>query len=440
MTTLLVENRLFDPAEALPRPELAALQLGRLRQTVAQAGRVPFYRAALAAAGVGPDDLRSLDDLRRLPFTVKDDMRAHYPLGLLAVPRAEIARVHGSSGTTGMPTFVAYTRRDLETWSGLVARVLTAGGLRPGHLVHVAFGYGLFTGGFGLHAGIERVGAGVVPAGGGNTPRQVLLLRDLAADALICTPSYAFHLAEVIRDAGLPRSDLALRFGHFGGEPWTEELREALERDLGILAFNNYGLSEVIGPGVSGECGARRGMHVAEDHFLVECLDPETLAPRPDGEVGELCFTSLTKEAMPVLRYRTRDLASLDRSPCPCGRTGVRMSRVVGRTDDMLIIRGVNVFPSQVEEALLRVEGTAPHYLIEVSRPGALDEATVKVEVRPADFSDEMRRLVALRDRIDREIHAVTGIRMTVELVAPGSIERSAGKARRVVDHRKAGP
>ena len=435
MSDLLVENRLFDPAEALPRADLAALQLARLQETVARAARVPFYREALAAAGVA--HVASLDDLRRLPFTVKDDMRAHYPLGLLAVPREEIARVHGSSGTTGLPTFVAYTRRDLETWSGLVARFLTAGGLRPGHLVHVAFGYGLFTGGFGLHAGIERVGAGVVPSGGGNTPRQVLLLRDLGADALICTPSYAFHLAEVIRDAGLDRSALRLRLGHFGGEPWTEELRVALEQDLGILAFNNYGLSEVIGPGVSGECGARRGMHVAEDHFLVECLDPRTLAPVPDGEVGELCFTSLTKEAMPVLRYRTRDLASLDRAPCPCGRTGVRMSRVVGRTDDLLIIRGVNVFPSQVEEALLRVEGTAPHYLIEVSRPGALDEATVKIEVRPSEFSDEMRRLVALRDRIDREIHAVTGIRMTVELVAPGSIERFAGKAQRVLDHRK---
>ena len=436
MSDLLVENRLFDPAEALPRADLAVLQLARLQETVARAARVPFYREALAAAGVAR--VASLDDLRRLPFTVKDDMRAHYPLGLLAVPREEIARVHGSSGTTGLPTFVAYTRRDLETWSGLVARFLTAGGLRPGHLVHVAFGYGLFTGGFGLHAGIERVGAGVVPSGGGNTPRQVLLLRDLGADALICTPSYAFHLAEVIRDAGLDRSALRLRLGHFGGEPWTEELRVALEQELGILAFNNYGLSEVIGPGVSGECGARRGMHVAEDHFLVECLDPQTLAPVADGEVGELCFTSLTKEAMPVLRYRSRDLASLDRAPCPCGRTGVRMSRVVGRTDDLLIIRGVNVFPSQVEEALLRVEGTAPHYLIEVSRPGALDEATVKVEVRPSEFSDEMRRLVALRDRIDREIHAVTGIRMTVELVAPGSIERFAGKAQRVLDHRKA--
>jgi len=433
-----VENAVFDPAETLPRADLAALQLSRLRETVARCAGVPFYREAFAAAGVSPDDVRSLDDLRRLPFTVKDDLRRHYPLGLLAVPRAQVARVHGSSGTTGRPTFVAYTRRDLETWSGLVARFLVAGGVRAGHTVHVAFGYGLFTGGFGLHQGIERVGAAVVPAAGGNTPRQVMLIRDLDPDVLVCTPSYALHIAEVMAAEGVRPGDVALRYGHFGAEPWTEEMRAELERALGLLAFNNYGLSEVIGPGVAGECPARLGMHVQEDHFLVECLDPETLAPVPEGEVGELAFTSLTKEALPVVRYRTRDLAAIDRSPCPCGRTGVRMSRVVGRSDDMMIIRGVNVFPSQIEEALLRVEGTAPHYLIEISRPGALDEAVVKVELRPAGFSDEMRQMIELRDRVDREIYSVTGIRMTVELVAPGSIERSTGKARRVVDHRKA--
>jgi len=266
----------------------------------------------------------------------------------------------------------------------------------------------------------------------------VMLIRDLDPDVLVCTPSYALHIAEVMAAEGVRPGDVALRYGHFGGEPWTEEMRAELERALGILAFNNYGLSEVIGPGVAGECGARRGMHVSEDHFLVECLDPETLAPVPEGEVGELVFTSLTKEAMPVVRYRTRDLAALDRSPCPCGRAGARMSRVVGRSDDMMIIRGVNVFPSQIEEALLRVEGTSPHYLIEISRPGALDEAVVKVELRPAGFSDEMRQMIELRDRVDREIYSVTGIRMTVELVAPGSIERSTGKARRVVDLRKA--
>jgi phenylacetate-CoA ligase len=432
------ENRLHDPAEALAPDALSALQARRLRATVARAAQVPFYREALRKAGLAPGDVNSPADVRRLPFTVKDDLRQHYPLGLLAVPREQVARIHGSSGTTGRPTFVAYTKGDLETWSGLVARFLVAGGLRPEHTVHVAFGYGLFTGGFGLHYGIERVGAAVVPAAGGNTPRQVRLIQDLSAEVLVCTPSYALHIAEVAAAEGLLPNDLPLRFGHFGGEPWTEEMRGAVERSLGILAFNNYGLSEVIGPGVAGECGVRDGMHVQEDHFLVECLDPETLEPVPDGQVGELVFTTLTKEAMPVLRYRTRDLAALDRRPCPCGRTGVRMGRVVGRSDDMLIIRGVNVFPSQIEEALLRVEGTAPHYLIEISRPGSLDEAIVKIEVRPGDFRDEMRQMIELKDRIDREIHAVTGIRMTVELVAPGSLERSAGKARRVLDHRKA--
>jgi phenylacetate-CoA ligase len=431
------ENRIWDPAETLSRDELRVLQSARLAETVRRASAVPLYREALARAGIEPSSIRSVDQLRRLPFTVKDDLRANYPFGMLAVPRADLARVHGSSGTTGRPTFVAYTKRDLETWSGLCARFLTAGGLRPEHLVHIAFGYGLFTGGFGLHYGVERVGAAVVPAAGGNTPRQVMLIRDLGAEVLVCTPSYALHIGEVAREQGFGPGKLPLKFGHFGGEPWTDEMRIAIERDLGILAFNNYGLSEVIGPGVAGECADRHGMHVQEDHFLVECLDPVTLEPVRDGEVGELVFTSLTKEANPILRYRTRDLASLDRSPCPCGRTGVRMGRVVGRSDDMFIVRGVNVFPSQVEEALLRVEGTAPHYVIEISRPGALDEAVVKVEIRPGDFSDEMRQMVALHDRIDREIHAVTGIRMRVELVSPGTIERSAGKAKRVVDQRK---
>ena len=437
--SLPFENRIFDPAELLPREELRALQARRLAETVRRVQAVPHYRRALSEAGVSEAGIRSTDDVRRLPFTVKDDLRRSYPLGLLAVPREQVARIHGSSGTTGRPTFVAYTRADLETWAGLCARFLTAGGLRPEHTVHIAFGYGLFTGGFGLHYGVEKVGAAVVPAAGGNTPRQVRLIFDLSAEVLVCTPSYALHIGEVARSEGLRPGDLPLRFGHFGGEPWTEELRREIERSLGILAFNNYGLSEVMGPGVAGECGARDGMHLQEDHFLVECLDPETLEPVPEGEVGELVITSLTKEATPVLRYRTRDLAALDRRPCPCGRTGVRMSRVKGRSDDMIIVRGVNVFPSQVEEALLRVEGTAPHYLIEISRPGALDEAVVKVEVRPADFRDEMRQMIELRDRIDREIHAVTGIRMTVELVAPNTLERSAGKAKRVLDHRKPG-
>ncbi|HSB20956.1 MAG TPA: phenylacetate--CoA ligase [Anaeromyxobacteraceae bacterium] len=434
------ESRIWDPAECLEPDRLRELQDRRLREVVRRASGVAHYAGRLAESGIDPAGFRGLEDLRRLPVTTKADLRQQYPLGLLAVPRAEVARIHGSSGTTGRPTFVAYTRADLDTWAGLCARFLVAGGLRPEHLVHVAFGYGLFTGGFGLHQGIEKVGAGVVPAAGGNTPRQVMLIEDLGAEVLVCTPSYALHIAEVTRGLGKDPAALPLRYGHFGGEPWTEEMRQAIERELGIQAFDNYGLSEVMGPGVAGECRLRDGLHVSEDHFLVEVLDPATLEPVPDGAPGELVLTTLTREAMPLLRYRTRDVAAVTRGRCPCGRTTARMSHVVGRSDDMIIVRGVNVFPSQVEEALLRVEGTAPHYLIEVARPGTLDEAVVKVEVRAQDFSDEMRQMVELRDRIDREIHAVTGIRMAVELVGPGTLERSAGKAQRVLDHRRVPP
>ena len=437
MGEFVCENRIWDKAETMGREELRAAQLKRLGEAVARTANVRFYREAYAKSGVRAESIRSLDDVRRLPLTTKEDLRQHYPLGFMAVGREEIARIHGSSGTTGKPTFVAYTKADLETWSNLCARFLVAGGLRREHLVHIAFGYGLFTGGFGLHYGVERVGAGIVPAAGGNTPRQIMLITDLGAEVLVCTPSYALHIAEVARQQGMDPKKLPLKFGHFGGEPWTEEMRAAMEREYSMLAFNNYGLSEVMGPGVSGECAARKGMHIQEDHFIVECVDPKTLEAVKEGEAGELVFTTLTKEAMPVMRYRTRDIASLDHSPCACGRTGVRMSRVVGRTDDMLIVRGVNVFPSQIEEALLRVEGTAPHYVIEVDRPGALDDVVVRVEMRPQDFSDRMRQMQQLRDRIDREIHAITGIRVKVELVEPQTLERSMGKAVRVVDHRK---
>ncbi|MCD6394923.1 MAG: phenylacetate--CoA ligase, partial [Planctomycetes bacterium] len=379
MVEFVTENRIWDKAETMPREQLRSLQLQRLRDTVAYVKKVPFYEKAFKQAGVTPGDIRSLDDLRRLPFTTKKDLRDHYPLGFLAVGREKIARFHGSSGTTGKPTFVAYTKDDLNTWSDLCARFLVAGGLRAEHTVHIAFGYGLFTGGFGLHYGVERVGAAIVPAAAGNTQRQIMLLRDLEADVLVCTPSYALNIAENLRSMGVDPKSLALKFAHFGGEPWTEDMRSQIEADMGILAFNNYGLSEVIGPGVSGECAARSGMHIQEDHFIVECVDQKTLEPVAPGEWGELVLTSLTKQAMPIIRYRTRDIAKLDESPCPCGRTGVKMSRVIGRSDDMLIIRGVNVFPSQIEEALLRVEGTAPHYLIEVKRPGIMDEITVHV-------------------------------------------------------------
>ncbi|MFW5839630.1 MAG: phenylacetate--CoA ligase family protein, partial [Planctomycetota bacterium] len=343
----------------------------------------------------------------------------------------------GSSGTTGKPTFVAYTAEDLSTWADLCARFLLAGGLQPKDTVQIAFGYGLFTGGFGLHYGVERLGACVIPAASGNTPRQMMLMQDLQTDALVCTPSYALYMADAARSAGIDPAKLPPRFAHFGGEMWTEDMRAQIEAEMDLLAFNNYGLSEVIGPGVSGECAARTGMHIQDDHFIVECIDPETLRPVEPGQQGELVFTTLTKQAMPVIRYRTRDLASLDPNPCPCGRTSIRMSRVIGRTDDMLIIRGVNVFPSQIEEALLRVDGTAPHYQIEISRPGALDEVTIRVEVRPENFSDEMRLMQSLRNRIDREVQAVAGIRARIELVAPKTLDRFQGKAKRVIDHRR---
>lgn len=431
-----LENMIWDKAETLSRSDLAALQLQRLKQQAAHAMNVPFYKKAFAQAGVTPDDIKSLDDIRRLPFTTKADMRENYPLGLMAVERKDVARIHGSSGTTGKPTFVAYTHEDIKTWSNLVARFLVAGGLRSEHVVQIAFGYGLFTGGFGLHYGIETVGAATVPASAGNTPRQLMLMEDLGVDVLICTPSYALNLAEVAVEQNLV-GKLNLKFAHFGGEPWTEDMRCQIENTLQIYAFNNYGLSEVIGPGVSGECMQRNGMHFQEDHFIVECINPDTLEPVAPGEKGELVITSLTKQAMPVIRYRTRDIACVDDSPCPCGRTGKRMGRVVGRTDDMMIIRGVNVFPSQIEEAILRVEGIAPHYLIELSRPGTMDMVTVKVEIIPQNFSDKMAEMQNLHDRLVREIQTVIGVRPNVELVKPQSLERFVGKAKRVVDNRK---
>ena len=415
---------------------MEALQLERLRDLVERVSQVHFYRDHFTLHDISRRSIRALEDVRRLPFTTKDDLRRHHPLGFLAVPRKDVARIHGSSGTTGKPTFVAYTARDLETWSNLCARFLTAGGVRPEHTVQIAFGYGLFTGGFGLHYGVERVGAAVIPVASGNTRRQIDIIHDLHPEVLVCTPSYALTIADGARDLGIDPRSLPLRFGHFGGEPWTEDMRREIEEQLDILAFNNYGLSEVIGPGVSGECAARNGMHFQEDHFLVECIDPETQEPVPEGEPGELVITSLTREAMPLIRYRTRDIARVYREPCPCGRNTMRMSRVTGRSDDMLIIRGVNVFPSQIEEALLRVEGTTPHYLIEVARPGTLDQVTVKVEIRPELFSDRMDRMQALRERISREIQTVAGVRAEVELVEPRRIERFAGKAKRVLDKR----
>ncbi|MGC9053230.1 MAG: phenylacetate--CoA ligase family protein [Candidatus Hydrogenedens sp.] len=438
MNSLPFENSIWDSAETIKPEERHKLQLELLKKVVDRVYiTVPFYKNSFDKYKVKPEDIKSLDDLRRLPFTVKEDLRQNYPLGLVAVPKYELARIHGSSGTTGKPTLVAYTHKDIETWANLCARFLVAGGLRKEHFVQISFGYGLFTGGFGLHYGAEKVGATIIPAASGNTARQILLIQDLKPDVLICTPSYALNIAEHAKQTGIDPKNLSLKYGHFGGEMWTEDMRKEIEDQLGIKAFNNYGLSEVIGPGVSGECYLQKGMHIQEDHFIVECLNPSTLEPVKEGEYGELVFTSLTKEAFPIIRYRTRDLACLDTSPCPCGRTTKRMSRVKGRSDDMLIIRGVNVFPSQIEEAILQVPGIAPHYLIEVTRPGILDEISVKVELQAGYISDKMSEMQSLRDRVLRKINEITGIHVNIELLPPNTLERSTGKACRVIDHRK---
>ena len=437
MCEMCIPNRIWNPkAETMPVKELKEFQLQKLRQTVEHSMNVKFYREELTKRNITADSIKTLDDIRKLPFTVKEDMRANYPFGLFAVPPSKLLRIHASSGTTGKSTIVGYTRNDLAIWTELCSRFLVAGGLTEDQICQIAFGYGLFTGGFGLHYGIENVGAAIIPASSGNTERQITLMHDMQVQTLVCTPSYALNIAEVIKNMNLNNGELALKYAHLGGEQWTEDMRIAVEKQLNIHAFNNYGLSEIIGPGVAGECAARNGMHIQEDYFIFECIDPDTLEPVPEGEEGELVITALGKEACPMLRYRTRDLARIYRMDCPCGRTGMLMSRVKGRTDDMLIIKGANVFPSQVEEAMLRVEGVAPHYLIEIFRPGTMDEAVLKVEVTPECFSDKMDDMVRLKGRIQREIHTVTGINFKIDLVEPNSLERFTGKAKHVIDHR----
>ena len=437
-TKPLIENAFWQKEEeCMPRAELRALQLQKLRSLVARVyASVPAYTEALDRAGVKPDDIKTLDDIRRLPFTTKADLRNHYPLGYLAIPRREVARFHGSSGSTGKPTFVAYSKSDMNHWADLCARFLYSGGLRASMTAQVSFGYGLFTGGFGLHQGIERVGAAVLPASSGNTARQLVLLQDMRPDYLICTPSYALHLADGIQSGAIDRSTLNLKGMFLGSEPWTENMRRRMEEGLGVYVENNYGLSEIQGPGVSGECAYRNGMHIAEDHFIVECVNPGTLEPVAEGEEGELVFTTLNKEAFPLLRYRTRDISTLHAEPCPCGRTSVRMSRVTGRTDDMLIIRGVNVYPSQIETALLSVPEASPHYMIEVARPSTMDEVTVHVELKPGSMADSISELNAIRDRVVAKIAGITGLHMRVSLEQPNTLERFEGKSKRVKDLR----
>jgi phenylacetate-CoA ligase len=429
-------------AETMSRGDLEALQRRRLADLAARVyATVPFYRESFDGSRVRPEQIRSLDDLRRLPFMRKADLREHYPFGLFAVPLDQVVRVHASSGTTGKPTVVGYTRSDIGVWAEVCARCLAASGARPGDVFHNAYGYGLFTGGLGMHYGAELMGLVVVPVSGGNTERQLLLLQDFRPRVIACTPSYLLTLAEAAAARGIDPQGLALRSAVVGAEPWTEAMRTQIERRLPVKAVNIYGLSEVIGPGVSNECiEAQRGSHVFEDHFLVEAVDPRTGDPVPAGEVGELVFTTLTKEALPVIRYRSGDLAFLDPSPCVCGRTCVRMSLVVGRTDDMLIIRGVNVFPSQIESVVVEFPELSPHYQVVVTREHTLDALEVRVEVAAESaggLQPDGPVAVALRDRVTARIRGVLGVAARLTLQAPASLPRSeGGKLRRVVDER----
>ncbi len=422
----------------MARQDLEQLQLERLQSTLYRVGtRVPFYRKKFEELRLNYDDIRSLDDLRQLPFTVKQDLRDNYPYGLFAVPLREVVRVHSSSGTTGLATVVGYTRNDIKNWSNLTARVLTAAGVTRDDVIQIAFGYGLFTGGFGIHYGAERLGASVIPISAGNTKRQIQIMQDFKTTALVCTPSYALIIADTMMEMGINPAGLSLRYGLFGAEPWSEAMRQEIREKLGIIATDNYGLSEVMGPGVAGECQECNGLHINEDHFLLEIIDPETLEPVAPGEVGELVVTTLTKEAFPMIRYRTRDLTRLVPEPCPCGRTFMRMQRVMGRTDDMLIIKGVNVFPVQIEKVLFEIEGTEPHYQIIVERENHSDKVTVLVEVVESIFFDEMKKQRGMVDHIKARLASELGIGVDVRLVEEKTLERFEGKSKRVIDKRK---
>ena len=424
--------------ETMPRKDLERLQLERLKAQVARLNeKVPFYRQAFLDKGITPASIRSLADVARLPFTAKHDFRDNYPFGLLAVPRDEVVRIHASSGTTGKPVVAPYTSGDIEMWTEVMARTLTSAGMSKTDIMQNAYGYGLFTGGLGFHYGGERVGAAVIPTSTGNTKRQLMLIQDLGTTVITCTPNYALIIAETALEIGLDLKSTRLRLGVLGAEPWSERMRAEIEAKLPIKAIDIYGLTEIVGPGVSVECPHQCGMHIFEDHFLAEIVDPRTGEQLPYGEKGELVLTTLTKEALPVIRFRTKDITSLDPSPCKCGRTLVRMSKVTGRTDDMLIVRGINVFPSQIESVLLEVEGVEPHYQIIVDRERHLDELEIWVEVSEAVFSDEMRKLESLEKRVRKELESVLGISPRIKLVEPKSLARTEGKAKRVIDRRE---
>jgi phenylacetate-CoA ligase len=430
-------NHWQQAAETMPVELLRDTQMERLRATLRNAAdNVPFYRHRLDEAGVAPGDVTRHSDFSSLPFTTKVDLRDHYPFGMFAVPRERMVRVHASSGTTGNPTTVGYTAGDIDLWADLIARTLAAGGMKPGDMLQNAYGYGLFTGGLGLHYGCERLGATILPISGGNTDRQLKLMRDFGVTALSCTPSYALYLAEAARDRGLRPADLPVRVGFHGAEPWTNEMRRQIEDGLGVDALDIYGLSEMGGPGVAFECRCKGGMHVNEDHYLVEIVDPESLQPAPAGTVGELVFTTLSRVAQPLVRYRTRDLCSLVAEPCECGRTFARMSKPVGRTDDMLIIRGVNVFPSQIEEVLMTIPQIEPHYQILVDRKGHLDMVEVWIEVGEDVFGETMGQLEKFERSVQVRLYSVLSIQVQVKLKEPRTIARSEGKAVRVIDKR----
>lgn len=422
----------------MPREQMRALQNERLLRLVQRVyNNVEFYKKKMDKSGVKPDDIKSIDDLSKLPFTTKQDLRDNYPFGLFAVPMREIVRIHASSGTTGKPTTVGYTRGDIEVWKEVVARSFTMCGIGADDVMQVAYGYGLFTGGLGAHYGAEEVGASVIPISGGNTRRQLQLMADYGTTALACTPSYALHLADAMTEHGYSPKEMKLKKGVFGAEPWTENMRRELEHKFGIQAYDIYGLSEVMGPGVSNDCDYHCGLHVHEDHFFPEIVHPDTREPLPAGEEGELVFTTLTKEGIPLIRYNTRDLSTLNYEPCKCGRTLVRMKKITGRSDDMLIIRGVNLFPSQIEHVLLDMGETSAHYMLYVDRHNNLDVLELQVEMDESKLTDTIKDLQNLTRRIEHALNSAIGLSVKVTLVAPKTIARSEGKAVRVVDRRK---
>lgn len=429
---------IWDTAhECMSREDIEQLQLERLQATLHRVYKnVTCYRNKFNENSIDPDSIQSLDDLKSLPFTTKEDLRLNYPYGMFAVPLRDVVRIHSSSGTTGKPTVVGYTKNDLKTWSNLVARFLTAAGVTHDDVVQIAFGYGMFTGAFGLHYGAETIGASVIPMSGGNTEKQIMIMQDYKTTALVCTPSYAVTLADRMEKMGIDPKSLSLKVGLFGGEPWSEAMRKEIESRLFISATDNYGLSEIIGPGVAGECLHKNGMHLFEDAFLPEIIDPDTGEVLPPGSVGELVLTTLTKEAFPMIRYRTRDITSLDYSPCACGRTLVRMKKTMGRSDDMLIIKGVNVYPSQIEDVLVAIEGCEPHYQLVVDRKGSMDVLEVHIEVTENIFFDEMRLQKAFVENVGKRIESVLGVGVAVKLVEPNSMTRHEGKADRVIDRR----